>query len=84
LKTPIPCSLFGAAIGWFWSFAAAYMAEINVRVRPELLRLEWYEAIWSGHYFDWLMIKAPVTGITVCIVSFAIIGFIFGVWVDSL
>lgn len=76
--------MFGATIGWFWSFAATYMAEINVKVRPELLKLEWYEAIWTGHCFDWLMIKAPVTGIVICIVSFAVMGFMVGLWVDSL
>jgi hypothetical protein len=48
----------GIAMWMVWS------AEVNVKIRPEILELNWIEAMVSGHFSDWwITVNKPLFGL---------------------
>ena len=44
----------GAAVGYGAAKIGERIAEANVKVRPELTKVDWLDAFLSGHLNDWL------------------------------
>jgi len=43
----------GAGIAYGATSYLRYVADINVRIRPELANLNWFEALFTEHFGDW-------------------------------
>ncbi|MEM1524583.1 MAG: hypothetical protein QW372_01780 [Nitrososphaerales archaeon] len=73
--TSLLCSLLiGKLIGIFMMWCAS----VNVKVRPELLKLSWVEALISGHFTDWFMVvNEPYAGI-LGMIFWSVIGVLAG------
>jgi hypothetical protein len=50
-----------------------WVADVNVRIRPEILNLNFYEAAVSGHFNDWAFKVNPV-GAALVVTTAALIG----------
>lgn len=48
-----------------WSYRVALA---NIRVRPELAKVDWLDALLSGHFNDWLFYHYPLAGIVICVI----------------
>lgn len=44
----------GAGAGYLYSLYAKATSAANIRVRPELVNVDWTDAFLSGHLPDWL------------------------------
>ena len=66
----------GAAVGYGAAKIGERIAEANVKVRPELTKVDWLDAFLSGHLNDWLFYHYPETMELIVIIAGAIIAFL--------
>jgi len=66
--------VIGGLIGEGINLYGKYSADVNFKVRPELANLQWYEALVSGHFTDWLYKMAPEPTTIASIVILALLG----------
>jgi hypothetical protein len=63
LKFIITGGIIGATCGMIISYLlrgfSIWQAEIALRLRPELINLNWWEAFWSEHFSEWLWLINP-------------------------
>jgi hypothetical protein len=77
----------GIIIAYLLKGFSIWQAEIALRLRPELINLNWWEAFWSGHFYEWQWLVNPNIAMAVSIVIFALcfgyIGAMFGSLFDK-
>ena len=55
-----------------------FVAGIALKLRPELLTLTLWEAVWSKHFTDWLWLLYPGYALLLNVVLFGGVSIIFG------
>jgi len=75
-------SLIGAGVGYLVSKPLIWWASIAFKVRPGLGKLSWLEALFSGHFPEWLIYTYRTSIPAVLAVLFGIVGFIIAYWLN--
>jgi hypothetical protein len=88
LKLTITGGIIGAIGGVIITYLlrgfSIWQAEIALRLRPELINLNWWEAFWSGHYYEWMWLTNPNTALILLSIIFAITLGYFGALLGNL
>ena len=61
-----------------------FVARTALKLRPELISLTLWEAMWTGHLTDWLWLMKPTTALLLNVVMFGVVGVVFGYYVGKL
>jgi hypothetical protein len=83
MKWRILGPVIGVGAGYGIAKLCEVMARANVKVRPGLAHVEWWEALLAGHLSDWLFYHYPEQMAIVTLIALAAFGFIIGWWLES-
>lgn len=91
MKYTITGGIIGVAIGIITTFLlkdfCIWQSEIALRLRPELINLNWWEAFWSGHYIEWMWLiepnKALILWSLILGITLGYVGVLFGSILDD-
>jgi len=75
--------IIGLAVGYGFHRFMMFLALVAVKVRPGLAGLSLIEALFSGHFIEWLWYLYASYLLWLMIIVFGFIGLIIGVWLGD-
>jgi len=80
---PLIFAVLGLAVGYGVHSFASFLATVAIKVRPGLADLSFVEALFSGHFFEWLWYLYGPYLLWPTIIVFGVIGAVIGLWLSD-
>ena len=68
-------------IGWTYQLTLRWYSPVAFRLRPELINLDFWEALFSGHFMEWTFKFYPKETFMINVILFPLLGILAGWWI---